>query len=111
MRALPSPDALRFALAAAERHGVGRAYPERLRRAAIEFTRLARDRGETFATIAATLGLPAITVQRWLSRDDKSAFRAALVVEGDVSAAFAAAPIVVHGPGGIRIEGLDVAGV
>ena len=110
MHALPSPDALRSALAVADRNAVGRAYPEPLRRAAVAFATAARRRGETIASIAATLGLPAITLQRWLRREQESPFRAAIIVE-PATPFPAGSPIVVHAPGGVRIEGLDVAGL
>ncbi len=110
MHVLPSPDALRSALAVAVRHGVGRAYPAPLRRAAVAFASAARSRGETVTSIAVTLGLPAITLQRWLRRDRESPFRAAIIVE-PTPAFPPSSPVVVHAPGGIRVEGLDVAGV
>ena len=104
----PSPDALRSALAVAERSGVGRAYPIALRRAAAAHGISARDRGAPLTVVAAALGLPPITLQRWIQREGASMFRSAVVVE---PAAPPSSPLVVHGPRGLRVEGLDVAGV
>lgn len=74
-------DALRSALAVADRSSVGRAYREPLRRAAVAYTIDARTRGESITSISIALGVPTITLLRWLRAAATSPFRTAVVVE------------------------------
>ncbi len=54
--------------------------------------------------LAAALGLPVLTLTRWASRERTALFRPVSVVD-------ARSAVVVHGPRGLRIEGLDAAGL
>lgn len=108
---LPSP--LRAALARVEGHGRGRRYPKRLQRLVVEHYRLRSLQGFTDAAIAAELGIPWKTIQRWLTQlpsapvapSHPPAFEAVQIVD---SATSAPRTFVVRGPAGLCIEGLDL---
>lgn len=101
---------LREALARADRSGTGRPYPGTLRRAAIEYQHKRQREGVSLHAVAAELGMSEATLARWSRRREEptAAFRAIEVVAepADMSGA-----IVVHGPRGLRIEGLSVEGL
>ena len=109
MSSAPSAESLRSALAIAERSGVGRAYPVALRRAVVAYALAGRERGVSVTELAINLHLPIITLQRWIRRESSSVFRPAMLVESASDAPQLV--LTVHGPGGLRIEGLDIAGV
>lgn len=67
-----------------------------------------RGAGDKVVDLAEELGLSALTVRRWLKRESASLFRPISIFEARVESR---GRIVVHGPRGLRIEGLDVAGV
>lgn len=103
-----SGEELRRALARAERSGAGRPYPEVLRRAAVEYGRQREREGASGSVVAAELGVGAPTLSRWSRQVDgaTSSFRAIeLVTERREERTTA---LVVHGPRGLRIEGLTV---
>jgi hypothetical protein len=67
-----------------------------------------RREGGTVATIGAELGLCVSTLLRWAKRPQQaSGFERVLVVAEPAPPS----ALVVHGPCGLRIEGLDVAAV
>jgi transposase len=108
---------LREALEKAERSGVGRPYPEALRQAAVEYRREREQEGASVRTVAAELGLTGTSLVRW-SRgavETRAAFRAIEVVgqgqceERGVEPVSGASAVVVHGPRGLRVQGLTVA--
>jgi hypothetical protein len=88
--------------------GRGIRYPSALRSAILGHVRKRRARGEPLAAIGRDLGLNAFTLQRWLDGDRSPGFRPVEVAADAVAAA--PGPVVVT-LGGLRIEGLDVAGV
>jgi hypothetical protein len=94
--------ALTQALARAERVGVGRAYPAELRGQVVGYARRRREEGAADERIARELGLAAMTLRRWAGVR-ASAFAATEVIEGLSERQF-----VVHGPRGLRVEGLDL---
>ena len=98
---------LRGALATAERAGAGRPYPKELRAAAVEHRREREREGAALGEVAAELGVSAITLERWSrkSPERSASFRAIELVGEPVRRASA---VVVHGPRGLRIEGLTV---
>ena len=109
---------LRAALVAAERKGAGRAYPEGLRHSAARHWGERERGGDNLARVAAELGVSGTSLLRWSRRfGAASGFRAVEVI--GVGAAMASgsdvaarsSTIVVHGPRGVRIEGLTVAEV
>lgn len=93
---------MRRALATAERSGPGRAFPGEVRARAIAYVDRRRSDGATDEQIARELGIPAMTFRRWVG-SRSAAFRAVAVIEEAASA-----PLVVHGPRGLRVEGLDL---
>ena len=98
---------LRGALATAERAGAGRPYPETLRAAAIDYRREREREGAALSEVAGELGVSAISLERWSRRrrERETSFRAIELVGEPVRRASA---VVVHGPRGLRIEGLTV---
>jgi hypothetical protein len=84
--------------------------PESLKREALACYRELRAGGTSAERAATRLGLSALTLEGWGKRS-RVAF-APVVVEGEaVAAAPSSMRVVVLGPRGLRIEGLDVAGL
>ena len=86
--------------------GPGRRYPASMREKAEDYLRMRRQAGAPVGLIARELGLGSGTLARWAARRRRNAS------VGFVPVRVAAAPVggvVVHAPGGLRIEGLDVA--
>ena len=99
---------LRGALATAERAGAGRPYPEVLRVAAVEYRQDREREGAALREVAGELGVSAISLERWSRRsaERETSFRAIELVGEPMRRA--SAVVVVHGPRGLRIEGLTV---
>lgn len=103
-----SVQALRQALATAVRSGQGRAFPADLRERATAYVKRRRRDGASETSIGRELGVGVMTFRRWAG--PRAAFAEAVVVDAPVVAmARSTSRIVVHGPRGIRIEGLEVA--
>lgn len=100
--------ALKQALASAERSGVGRAYPAAIRERAIAYVDRRRAEGSADEAIGRELGISPMTFRRWVGARP-SAFALATFVEPEAAAPSGA--LVVHGPRGLRVEGLDFAGI
>lgn len=102
---------LRRALARIRRHpsGRGHRYPRALRTAVTAYVRRCRARGEPWAAITRELGLSAFTLQRWFQTGSPDTFRPVEVVAPEPLPAASGAVVVL--PGGVRIEGLDLAGL
>jgi len=86
-------------------------YPEELRAEALSYVEAARSRGVSFVHAAAALGVDRSNLRTWGARRRGAALRVVRVVDAvDAATApiFIKANIVVHGPSGMRIEGLDV---
>ena len=64
--------------------------------------RAQRAAGATVEEVSAVLGIPWQTLQRWSADPVESAFKPVELVEEAPSG------LVVHGPCGLRVEGLDV---
>ena len=88
--------------------GAGRRYPPALRRTGAEYFRRRRAVGASVATVARDLGVRRQTLLAWAAEAEAKT-RAAFVPVAVVPDAAVASRIVVHGPVGLRIEGLDVA--
>ena len=101
---------LRTTLATTTRSGRGRAYPAQLRAEVVRHAAARIDAGESAATIASELGLCAATLTAWRKREGHapSAFARVEVVTATAEHVGA---IVVHGPRGLRIEGLSLDGI
>jgi transposase len=98
---------LREALERAERSGAGRPYPEPLRRAANDYRREREREGASLRQVAAELGVSEASLARWARGREEPVgqFRAIEVVAEPVRPVSA---VVVHGPRGLRIEGLSL---
>jgi transposase len=100
--------AFREAVRRAGRRGPGRRYPPELRRRGAAYLRARQAAGAPLSVVLRELGMRRETLAGWASPAEPEA-RARFVPVTVVEAP--AGRIVVHGPGGLRIEGLDVAGV
>jgi len=97
------------------RRGRGKAYPLALRRKAASYYSARREQGASQREIGLELGICFQTLQRWAARLDVTPHVSALapsferVEVIDLSAsAPRRGPLVVRGPGGLLIEGLDL---
>ena len=96
-----------------DRRGRGKAYPEELRRRAVAYFVACRAEGMAITEIGAHLGIPWQTLQKWASVADATlvttngaGFERVEVM--DTSSSTQRGRVVVHGPRGLCIEGLDV---
>ena len=99
---------LRTALSKLGEMGRGKRYPRALLEKMLSYTVARRRQGATLLAVGGELGMNWKTLARWVGER-----KAAPRFERVQVAAPAAAPrtLVVHGPRGLRIEGLDVDGV
>lgn len=100
--------AFREAVRRAGRRGPGRRYPPDLRRRGAEYLRARLAAGAPLSAVLRELGVRRETLAGWATPAEAgpSPRFVPVTVVGP-----AAGRIVVHGPSGLRIEGLDVAGV
>lgn len=99
---------LRAELTRIERRGRGRAYPTALRNRVATYMEARRAEGASVPIIGAELGMCVSTLLRWTkARPSTAAFERVLVVADRAPPS----ALVVHGPCGLRIEGLDLAAV
>jgi len=92
-----------------ERRGRGCRYPKGLLEGLLGYTVARRRQGATLLTIGDELGVSWRTLGRWLSgRKQVRKFQPVQLV---APAEPVKREVVVHGPCGVRIEGLDVEGV
>lgn len=98
---------IRRAVERLEERGRGVRYPVELKAKLINETRSLRDAGVTLEAIGEKLGVPWRSLARWCAAERKSKprFRQVEVLTTPRST------VTVHGPRGIRIEGLDVGGL
>ena len=82
----------------------GRRFPPEVRAAVERYARRRTAEGATNLAVARELGVSAPTISRALARQSRMFVPVRVVPE-------AAAPVIVRGPCGVVIEGLDVAGV
>jgi len=90
--------------------GRGRPYPKGLLEKLLSYTVARRRQGAKLVEVAIELGMQNQTLSRWLG-EKRAAKRFDRVEVVAAQAASIAAPILVHGPRGLRIEGLDIAAV
>ena len=109
---LVSLSTVRSLLAAAPRRGRGRAYSPALVQQALEVVRQQRERGRTLEQIASALGVPLSSILRWQRGASADRAHRAEVVSGAFLpvelTSVRTGGVVVHGPGGLRVEGLNV---
>jgi hypothetical protein len=100
--------AFREAVRRAGKRGPGKRYPAELQRRGAEYLRVRRAAGAPLSAVLRELGVRRETLAGWAEppgAKERPRFVPVTVVAAPVGR------IVVHGPGGLRVEGLDVAGV
>jgi transposase len=100
---------LREQLATIERRGRGRPYPPELRARVASYLVKRRAAGATLVGVGTELGMSWRTVERWSSPKPRASRATSLVRPVAIRAPPTPSAVVVHGPRGVRIEGLDVA--
>src|SRR6187402_3989528 len=90
--------------------GRGRGYPKGLMGKLLSYTVAGRRQGAKLVEVAAELGMKSHTLARWLGEKRSSASFERVEVVAAVAPAVAR-NVIVHGPHGLRIEGLEVADV
>lgn len=103
--------AIRAEMQRMEARGRGRRYPQALRAKAIRYWMARRAEGIPLQRIGDELGLPWQTLHRWAKTSPEeptatAGFEAIQIIETVPSTPHSA--IVVHGPCGLRIDGLDL---
>jgi transposase len=91
--------------------GPGRRVPRELREALLEYMRGRREQRASLHTIADEVGVSDATLVRWSKPVRENGNAKLLPVQVVRVPAGGAEGIVVHGPGGVRVEGLDVCAV
>jgi transposase len=104
---------LRLSIANADRSGAGRPYPVALRREIVAYVEEQRRQGVGGVTASREIGVSAFSVARWKAdkgSDSETGFRPVVLAEPiEVPISVERSRLVVHGPAGLRIEGLDLA--
>ncbi len=77
----------------------------------MEYLRQRQREGAAVSTVARELGVKRHTLLAWAAGPTGAAAMPGFVPVRVVADGARALPLVVYGPGGLRIEGLDVAGV
>lgn len=102
--------AIQAAVARLGPRGQGRRYPEALKREVLAYLAARREEGRGLKTTSVELGIPERSIKLWSNAPRPSGRPAFVPMVVTTPEAECTAPqIVVHAPGGIRIEGLDVA--
>jgi hypothetical protein len=91
----------------AQSRGKRARYAPAVRAAVIEFARERRAAGVNWRDISQDLGIVESLVQRWIGVQRSRLVPVKLVAPG-ATASSSAAMIIVHGPRGIRVEGLSL---
>ena len=100
---------LRSALSKLGEMGRGKRYPRPLLEKMLSYTVARRRQGATLLAVGGEIGMNWKTLARWVGeRKTASRFERVQVAAPE---AVVSASLVVHGPRGLRIEGLDVGGV
>jgi transposase len=81
-------------------------FPETVRRDALAYARERKVAGASLLHVASELGLAMSTVERWLQLDPKRKLHPVSVQCAELTVTSKPA-LVLHGPGGVRVEGLD----
>ena len=102
--------AIRERLAELGPRGVGKRFPEAIRREVLAYLAAQRERGIGLPPTARELGLREQTIENWLAQARALAtpaqFHGVALVDGEPVPA--PRRLVLHAPRGLRVEGLDV---
>ena len=93
---------LRAQLATAPRSGPGRGIPHSLREQAAQYAAHCTAQGTPLTQTAEELGVSSQSLRRWMSAAARDAFAPVHLADAH------RATFTVHGPAGVRIEGLDL---
>jgi transposase len=106
-------DELKVELSELGPRGRGRPYPKGLLEKLLSYTVARRRQGAKLVEVAAELGMPNHTLSRWVGekRAAKHFERVEVIAEPAAPAAPTARALIVHGPRGLRIEGLDITAI
>ena len=103
-------DELSKALGARRRQGRRSRFGAELRQHAVEYCRQRRSAGgTTWQTLEQELGVSSKTLMLWVKQAPRAAFHAVQIQRVDLAPR--REDFVVHGPCGVRVEGLDVRAV
>lgn len=86
-------------------------YPERLREEIVTVVRAAHAGGVAVRRLARDIGVPACTLTLWLRQPGRQPFRRVGLTTAAAPAMVPPPSLVLVTPQGVRVEGLDVAGV
>lgn len=101
---------IRTAIRALGTRGQGRRYPEPLKRDVLAYLAERRKAGRGLAATSVELGIPKRSIKLWSSSPRPSSTPTFVTMDvADAAKVPPALGVVVHAPGGVRIEGLDVA--
>jgi transposase len=108
-------EGFREAVAKLGQRGRTTPYPKKLRDEAVDYARERREQGTTWRLVAGELGIGIDSLTNWARlaerRGAKPEFRQVALKQAEVAVSGPGGALVVHGPGGVRVEGLDVAGL
>ena len=97
-------------LAVAGRQGRGRRFPRELRQRAVEYCRQRRSGGGvTWQMLQTELGVSSKSLMLWTRHEGRTAFHAMEIQRVEVQRS--GTQCVMHGPCGVRVEGLTLAEV
>jgi transposase len=102
---------IRAAVKSLGKRGPGRRYPETLKREVLAYLAERRRRGRGLATTSSELGIPERSIKLWAGAPRAPSAPAFVTMAVTEERDPPASRIVVHAPGGVRIEGLDAASV
>lgn len=103
---------LKIAISKLGEMGRGKRYPRPLLEKMLSYTVARRRQGATLLAVGGEIGMNWKTLARWLGERKAARFeRVEVSAPTPAVTAPMPLPIVVHGPRGLRIEGLDVSGV
>lgn len=100
---------IRAAIRALGVRGKGRRYPEAVKRDVLAYLAERRKVGRGLATTSAELGIPERSIKIWSSAPRPSSTPTFTTMQIADAPEVLPTRIVVHVPGGVRVEGLDVA--
>ena len=101
---------LRTALSKLGEMGRGKRYPRVLLEKMLSYTVARRRQGATLVAVGGEIGMNWKTLARWLGEKKAARFER-VEVSAPTPVVALPVPLVVYGPRGVRIEGLDVGGV
>lgn len=100
---------LRRAVRRLGERGPGRRYPTELRNALVRYAMDWRAIGGSLREVSEDVDVATLTLSRWLNEKQHDGAAGFVPIEVVTQAEAGAGAFIVHGPAGIRIEGLGIA--